>query len=296
MNTESQRESRRPWLESSVMLGALVGSVLVHAAVVLSLKPAPITAAIPLPVLSVRLSGTAAQPERTHTPRNGTPTESRTPEPKQPPHPSTRALDPRSRTSPEIQPPINRGETLEPSATPAAVALVPVKPASQPKPASKPKATHQSREPVSEKAGQMSATSSVSSVAAMKSTRSTLTDQVTPAASAKSTEVTDLAALTDQAGRQAARYSVPGLKNRPPRYPRKARKLGLEGRVILRVRVDEHGNATSVMIAQSSGHDILDRAARKAIGRWRFLPAEQRGRSLASTIEIPVSFRLEDDA
>ena len=66
--------------------------------------------------------------------------------------------------------------------------------------------------------------------------------------------------------------------------------------MILRVEVDEHGKATSVIIAQSSGHDVLDRAARKAIGRWHFLPAEQLGRSLASTIEIPVSFRLEDDA
>ena len=306
MSAASYRKSRRRWLESSVMLSALAGSVLVHAAVVLSLRPAPITAAKPLPVLSVRLSGTAAQPKRTQVPHVAAMTENASPAREPPPHPSTRPPDARSGTSPTLIPPVNTPEPAAPPAAPAAVARVPVKPAPKPKHSAKPiptkskaqeaKATRQSLEPVSANARLAPVDSPISSVAATEPTHPAPTAQVAPPAKAQPREATDLASLTDQAGRQAARYSAPGLKIRPPRYPRKARRLGLEGRVILRVQVDENGKATSVMIAQSSGHDILDRAARKAIGRWRFMPAEQRGRSLASTIEIPVSFRLEDDA
>jgi protein TonB len=66
--------------------------------------------------------------------------------------------------------------------------------------------------------------------------------------------------------------------------------------VVLRVSVDAKGNATSVAVAHSSGHAILDGAARKAVSHWRFLPAEKHGDATASTVDIPVSFRLKDDA
>lgn len=82
-------------------------------------------------------------------------------------------------------------------------------------------------------------------------------------------------------------------KNQPPRYPRKARQRGWEGRVVLNVEVRENGSAGRVYILQSSGYDILDEAATQALSRWQFEPAFRFGRPASSEIEIPVVFRLE---
>lgn len=57
-------------------------------------------------------------------------------------------------------------------------------------------------------------------------------------------------------------------KNPEPVYPPRARRLGLEGFVLLEVKVNTQGRAVEVTIKESSGHDILDQAALKgcAIG------------------------------
>lgn len=80
--------------------------------------------------------------------------------------------------------------------------------------------------------------------------------------------------------------------NQPPRYPRKARQRGWEGRVTLRVDVQENGRVGRLSIIQSSGYGILDDAAVKAVRRWQFEPAFRFGRTVRSEIEIPVVFRL----
>ncbi len=70
-----------------------------------------------------------------------------------------------------------------------------------------------------------------------------------------------------------------------PDYPDSARREGREGRVLLRVLVDEHGRSKKVEINSSSGSEALDRAATEAIRRWRFHPArygDQAGRKLAA--------------
>lgn len=85
-----------------------------------------------------------------------------------------------------------------------------------------------------------------------------------------------------------------GGGNAIPEYPAQARRRGWEGRVLLVVRVRADGVAESVRVAQSSGHDILDRAARDAVRRWRFEPARRAGISVAASLEVPVTFRLID--
>ena len=80
-----------------------------------------------------------------------------------------------------------------------------------------------------------------------------------------------------------------------PNYPESARRKGREGTVLLRVLVDHEGRAKSVEINQSSGDDALDRAARDAIQRWRFIPARHGEKTVESWIRIPVDFRLADN-
>lgn len=82
--------------------------------------------------------------------------------------------------------------------------------------------------------------------------------------------------------------------NPPPRYPRVARREGWEGTVLLAVQVDTHGRAAAVHVLQSSGHDILDRAAVEAVEGWRFSPARIGGLALASAVRVPIIFRLDE--
>ena len=80
----------------------------------------------------------------------------------------------------------------------------------------------------------------------------------------------------------------------PPDYPDAARKDGKEGRVLLRVLVDEEGKTKLIEISLSSGSRLLDQAAAEAIKRWRFSPARYGDAPTASWVKIPVDFRLKE--
>jgi protein TonB len=79
-----------------------------------------------------------------------------------------------------------------------------------------------------------------------------------------------------------------------PEYPESARAEGREGRVLLRVLVDDQGRTKSVEINAGSGNDALDRAAIEAIKRWRFHPARHGDKPVESWLRIPIEFRLAD--
>jgi len=83
------------------------------------------------------------------------------------------------------------------------------------------------------------------------------------------------------------------LNNPPPAYPPLSRRLGEQGRVILRVLVGPQGRADEVQIRDSSGHARLDQAAREAVRGWKFLPAKRGEQPVAAWVLVPVSFRLE---
>lgn len=92
----------------------------------------------------------------------------------------------------------------------------------------------------------------------------------------------------------AARYDANYLRNPPPAYPPLSRRLGEEGRVLLRVNVTSAGEPAVVDIAKSSGFARLDQAARKAVLHWRFVPAKQGETAVGSWVEVPVQFSLSE--
>jgi periplasmic protein TonB len=79
-----------------------------------------------------------------------------------------------------------------------------------------------------------------------------------------------------------------------PDYPDSARREGREGRVLLRVLVDDQGRSKQVEINSTSGSAALDRAAAEAIKRWRFHPARYGDQPVESWLRIPIEFRLAD--
>jgi periplasmic protein TonB len=83
------------------------------------------------------------------------------------------------------------------------------------------------------------------------------------------------------------------IYNPPPDYPPRARRLGLEGEVLVRTRVLENGECGELVLGQSSGYALLDQAALEAVRTWRFRPARRDDEEIVSWVEIPVRFRLE---
>ncbi len=92
----------------------------------------------------------------------------------------------------------------------------------------------------------------------------------------------------------AARFDAAYLNNPSPRFPRMSRRVGEQGKVLLRVLVSESGAASDVRLHQSSGHSRLDEAARSAVSRWTFVPARQGDRPIASWVIVPIEFKLEN--
>ena len=83
------------------------------------------------------------------------------------------------------------------------------------------------------------------------------------------------------------------LSNPKPAYPALARRMGLEGTVRLKVLISREGSALKIEIAQSSGHEILDKAATEAVKNWRFTPAHQGDSPVDEWVQVPVVFRLK---
>lgn len=91
----------------------------------------------------------------------------------------------------------------------------------------------------------------------------------------------------------AARFDADYLQNPKPAYPMVSRRLGEEGRVVLRVRVSVQGLPLEIDIKQSSGFARLDEAARSAVEKWRFVPARRGDEALESSVLVPLTFKLE---
>jgi protein TonB len=82
-------------------------------------------------------------------------------------------------------------------------------------------------------------------------------------------------------------------QNPAPAYPRRARRLGYEGTVMLKVLVDENGRVDDLMVLESSGYPILDRTALASVRKWLFEPGTEGGIKKKMWVRIPVRFRLE---
>ncbi|HXA48405.1 MAG TPA: energy transducer TonB [Burkholderiaceae bacterium] len=82
------------------------------------------------------------------------------------------------------------------------------------------------------------------------------------------------------------------LNNPAPNYPSAAQKRGLQGRVILKIHVLASGQPDNVSVAKSSGYDILDDAAVKAVTAWMFDPAKRGQTPIDGWVNVPINFKL----
>lgn len=82
--------------------------------------------------------------------------------------------------------------------------------------------------------------------------------------------------------------------NPRPEYPVPAMRRRWQGEVLLRVRVDVWGEVSDVRLEASSGYDILDQAALKAVHRWKFHPAHDGERNIPQEVCLPIRFELSN--
>ena len=86
--------------------------------------------------------------------------------------------------------------------------------------------------------------------------------------------------------------TVEYLRQPSPRYPAQSRKLREQGMVMLRVLIDEKGNACSIEIESSSGYARLDHAAREAVAKAAFRPYVEDGEPRRAVVLVPIEFYL----
>ena len=90
------------------------------------------------------------------------------------------------------------------------------------------------------------------------------------------------------------RYAPPGSGNALPKYPRLARRRGLEGRLMLRVFVSPEGKTENIKVIKTSGHLLLDQAAQNAVKLWKFEPAPRAGVPVSGFVNVPVIFKFKN--
>jgi protein TonB len=88
-------------------------------------------------------------------------------------------------------------------------------------------------------------------------------------------------------------FNADYLDNPPPIYPALSRRIGEQGKVMLRVLVNAKGTADKIELRSSSGSSRLDDAALDSVKRWRFVPARQGDQPVAAWVLIPITFSLK---
>ena len=93
------------------------------------------------------------------------------------------------------------------------------------------------------------------------------------------------AAAPETGSREPRAVSAPA-----PDYPAAALRAGASGEVVLRIEVDDRGRPAEVSVVSSSRNRDLDRAALRAVRRWRFEPALRDGQPVPGTVQQSIRF------
>jgi len=76
------------------------------------------------------------------------------------------------------------------------------------------------------------------------------------------------------------------------KYPRKAQRLGIEGRVYLQFIVEKDGSLTDIQVVKGIGAGCDEEAVRVLQNSPKWKPAKQRGKKVRFKMTQPISFKL----
>jgi TonB family protein len=86
------------------------------------------------------------------------------------------------------------------------------------------------------------------------------------------------------------------IRTKPPKYPGEAMRARISGHVTLRVVVDRFGSPNQIDIVESEPAGVFDAAVLDAAANWAFAPKIENGFSVASSILVPTTFKIDDEA
>jgi periplasmic protein TonB len=92
----------------------------------------------------------------------------------------------------------------------------------------------------------------------------------------------------------APRFDADYLDNPKPVYPPLSRRMGEEGKVVLRVFVEASGLPSRIEPHTGSGSERLDKSAHTAVGRWKFAPARRGAEAVGAWVLVPIVFSLKE--
>ncbi|MGL4910484.1 MAG: energy transducer TonB [Cetobacterium sp.] len=79
--------------------------------------------------------------------------------------------------------------------------------------------------------------------------------------------------------------------NREPRYPESAQLRGMQGKVLLKIQIDESGKVSSVFIEKGSGVPEINMAIEEIARTWKIYLAKN-GLNIRGTVTLEYSFKL----
>ncbi len=91
----------------------------------------------------------------------------------------------------------------------------------------------------------------------------------------------------------SSELSVSCPKLSAPTYPAISRRMGEEGKLMLRVELDEKGHIDQARVIDSSGYDRLDKAALEAVKSWQCRPSIRNGQPVRAVALQPFNFVLQ---
>ncbi len=121
-------------------------------------------------------------------------------------------------------------------------------------------------------------------------------DSTLPALAA-ATVVADYVSMPSRGSRGSQGAEVDGMPsegafNPAPPYPPDALAAGLEGTVVLLVKIDATGKVTSITVYQSSNVASLDKSALETVRQWQFSPARRGGVAVPFEFRKPIEFTI----
>jgi len=82
------------------------------------------------------------------------------------------------------------------------------------------------------------------------------------------------------------------LQRALPTYPMVARRFNKEGKVVLRLTINEYGSLTNIEVLEDPGYGLAS-AAVEAVKKSRYYPARHGGRPVMAKAILPVRFTLQ---
>jgi len=80
-----------------------------------------------------------------------------------------------------------------------------------------------------------------------------------------------------------------------PRYPSRALSRGVEGWVHLRFTITPQGTTADIEILDSDPNSVFDRAAKNAVGKYKYKPRMENGVAVARPgVEVVLSFEIDE--